>query len=99
MKSLDEIRERTQYRLKHNLIPERYPVENPVTPPTGLSLNCVYRGEQIDSRTCYTCGRKGSVEIPIFACKIHGRCALTKSYSDAECCQHCTERIPSLSVS
>lgn len=57
--------------------------------------SCKFRGEQLRSEMCPTCGGK-SKPIPVLSCAVHGECVLRaiSSKPSLKSCSGCTERVP-----
>lgn len=60
-----------------------------------LSLECIYRGEQIRSETCKLCGGREK-QVPVYSCSLHGECALSRtkpgSKDEIRQCLTCQDR-------
>lgn len=58
---------------------------------TAPDLSCVHRGGQVAERACGTC--RGTVQIRIFGCEVHGTCSLVKPVG-SQVCATCRDRTP-----
>lgn len=63
----------------------------PGTRPAQIR-ECMYRGDHVDTQRCSSC--RGTVELKVFTCDVHGRCTLVKATPGAACCANCTEYAP-----
>lgn len=54
--------------------------------PAEVKL-CIHLGDLLGTETCQGC--RGQVEIKVFACGIHKRCAIGVSLPDLACCYWC----------
>lgn len=50
---------------------------------------CVHLGALLGTETCHGCS--GQVEIKVFECGVHGRCAIGAALPDIACCYWCEE--------
>jgi hypothetical protein len=56
-------------------------------------LSCSLRGDQVGEVQCESC--RGKVMAKVFACSVHGRCALfSKPLEGVKSCRACNDRQP-----
>lgn len=60
-------------------------------PTRPETIECVHRGEQVDTKDCKTCG--GNVKVKEFDCNLHDTtCTIAKKMGDSLVCQSCNDR-------
>jgi hypothetical protein len=52
-------------------------------------LPCIHRGAELRKQSCPTC--RGTVQIKIYACAIHGECELSGRLMGVRCCAQCDD--------
>src|SRR5262249_8463570 len=55
-------------------------------------IPCRYLGSEVRRQTCPTC--RGTVELKVFACALHGECTLGKALPGVACCAQCSDYAP-----
>jgi hypothetical protein len=62
----------------------------PSSTPKPIAGHCVHRGDELRRVECKPCG--GKTQLKVFACAIHGECALSEKAA-VKCCGNCTDRL------
>lgn len=60
-------------------------------------IDCIHRGERLSETVpCPDCprpdGSAGTVQLKLWACALHGRCAPRKQVDGVACCAGCPDR-------
>ena len=59
----------------------------PRVPRVDRSGVCIHRGEQVSTIGCRTCS--GTVDVPVFSCRLHEECTLKANNEDVRACSTC----------
>jgi hypothetical protein len=63
--------------------------QEPRQPPVDYT-SCIHRGTELRKQACSSC--RGTVNIKIYACAVHGECELSGRLPTVKFCGRCNER-------